>query len=337
LSDNEYQEWLSNAIKNKEIVRYDYSSFGDFQEIRNEAYSTVHSANLTTENKTVVLKSVTLCPSFTLESLVNELKHYLNIKSHENIVDFYGITQKDENQNAYEIVMEFANDGALDIYLELNFTKLEWTNKLRFAQQIAEAIMHLHSNNIIHGNLNPRNVLVHNGSIKISDFGIYRITTLPSISLLKLTGSLEYSDPVFLKEMEKYSRTKAFDIYSIGMLFWQISSGQCPYRSNHFQDELDLVTFITNGNREAPIMGTPTSYVKIYQECWGQDINKRPIIDKVVQDLKNVDLTEIVKLNNSIINEQVYLSEEKFDNFISKTMRDFISDKRNIDLINGDS
>ncbi|CAG8771673.1 11471_t:CDS:2, partial [Acaulospora morrowiae] len=102
-------------------------------------------------------------------------------------------------------------------------------------------------------------------------------------------------------------------------------------------DELDLVTFITNGNREVPIIGTPTGYVKIYQECWSQEINQRPPIDKVVQDLKNVDLTEIVKLNNSIINEQVCLSEEKFNDYISKPMQSFISNKRNIDSINRDS
>ncbi|CAG8772292.1 13894_t:CDS:1, partial [Acaulospora morrowiae] len=106
----------------------------------------------------------------------------------------------------------------------------------------------------------PGNILIHNNSVKVSDFGISKLTTEPSIALLKLAGALEYSDPIFLKKMGKYSRNKSSDIYSIGILFWQISSGRCPYRLKNFEDEFDILTFIISGNREDPIIGTPIDY-----------------------------------------------------------------------------
>ncbi|CAG8748555.1 6438_t:CDS:2, partial [Acaulospora morrowiae] len=94
LLDIEYQEWLDNALINNEIRRYDFGDFGDFQEIGSGAYGTVYSAKLIPENRIVALKSITVCPRFTFELLVNELKHCLKTRSHENIIDFYGIAQK---------------------------------------------------------------------------------------------------------------------------------------------------------------------------------------------------------------------------------------------------
>ena len=55
--------------------------------------------------------------------------------------------------NEYILVLEFANSGTLRDHLKSNFEKLKWSDKLNLAQQIVKAIEHLHSNDIIHGDL----------------------------------------------------------------------------------------------------------------------------------------------------------------------------------------
>ncbi|CAG8623002.1 4669_t:CDS:2, partial [Diversispora eburnea] len=60
------------------------------------------------------------------------------------------------------------------------------------------------------------------------------------------------------------------------------------------EDELDLIVYISQGNREDPIIGTPHDYIKIYQDCWNQFPDQRPNIGKVVQDLECIDLKNIL-------------------------------------------
>ena len=51
------------------------------------------------------------------------------------------------------MVLEYANNGSLRQYLKTNFQKFDWNSKLNLAKQIANALMNLHDNNIIHGKL----------------------------------------------------------------------------------------------------------------------------------------------------------------------------------------
>jgi serine/threonine protein kinase len=52
------------------------------------------------------------------------------------------------------------------------------------------------------------------------------------------------------------------DVYSIGVLLWEISSGQPPF--NDVPHEIDLVISILKGLRESPVPDTPKDYVKLY-------------------------------------------------------------------------
>ncbi|RHZ77120.1 hypothetical protein Glove_185g27 [Diversispora epigaea] len=272
----------NNVTKDNQIIKYNYNDFKNLKIIGKGTFGIIYSATLMDEKRTVALKSVVVV---TVELFVNELKQYLRASSHENIIGFYGISQKDLKSNEYILVLEYANGGTLRDHLKSHFEKLKWNDKLNLAQQIVKAIEHLHSNDIIHGDLNSKNILFHNNTIKISDFSISGLSTESSINSKNSLGSIEYSDPIFLRKLRKSSKTKTSDIYSIGILLWEISSGKIPYESK-FQEEIDLIFYVLQGNREDPIIGTPQDYINIYQVCWNQDPNQRPNIRKVVQDLK---------------------------------------------------
>ncbi len=76
---------------------------------------------------------------------------------------------------------------------------------------------------------------------------------------------LPYIDPHnFKKEPDNNRPDKKSDVYSVGVLLWEISSGRKPFESCDDFQKLTLMTEILNGKRETPIDGTPTDYVDIY-------------------------------------------------------------------------
>ena len=81
------------------------------------------------------------------------------------------------------------------------------------------------------------------------------------MSSAKGLGSIRYSDPEYLKDPNNYKRTKASDVYSVGVLMWEISSGKKPFQG---LESYNLTFNVTNGYKEKIIPGTPKLYVNIY-------------------------------------------------------------------------
>ncbi|RIB16376.1 kinase-like domain-containing protein [Gigaspora rosea] len=190
----------------------------------------------------------------------------------------FGVTQSEEN---FFMVMQYANDGDLVNFLKTNFSKLEWSDKFRLAFEIAEGLSFLHRENVVHRDLHSRNILIHEGHAKITDFGISRQINTDTTIHHGIFGRIPYIEPRLLRQLD-YPYDKRSDIYSFGVLMWEISSGQCPFNG---LDELTTRLNIIDGNRETPVPGTPDIYRELYVECWDDEPQKRPTIDIVLERL----------------------------------------------------
>ena len=78
---------------------------------------------------------------------------------------------------------------------------------------------------------------------------------------------IPYIDPQHFKKQtdddKKYKANKKSDVYSVGVLLWEISSGKKPFES--YDDfPAALVVKVINGTRETPIPDTPIDYINIY-------------------------------------------------------------------------
>ncbi|RIB15900.1 kinase-like domain-containing protein, partial [Gigaspora rosea] len=168
-------------------------------------------------------------------------------------------------------------------YLEINLN-LKWQDRIHMAKDIASGLVFLHDNNIVHRDLHTQNVLVKfegpKAIVKIADFGHSSYASSPDLDNQdsEVYGIVAFIDPNLLKDSRLYNLDKKLDIYSIGVIFWEISSRRPPFRSVH-QDVLAFL--IINGARETSVEGTPSEYGRIYKLCWYDDPQDRPSASEV--------------------------------------------------------
>src|SRR5438034_31528 len=99
--------------------------------------------------------------------------------------------------------------------------------------------------------------------IKLADFGLSRRAEV-SNSVKDVFGKVPYIDPQHFKKSTNKIDKKS-DVYSVGVLLWEISSGQKPFESyDSPHDEIALTLEILDGKRETPIPDTPIDYINIY-------------------------------------------------------------------------
>ena len=78
----------------------------------------------------------------------------------------------------------------------------------------------------------------------------------------KLFGVIPYIDPKkFSNNLVPYSLNEKSDVYSVGVLLWEISSGQLPFGVSC---DVNLAIQIVHGHRETIAPDTPTEYSNIY-------------------------------------------------------------------------
>ncbi|RHZ77262.1 hypothetical protein Glove_183g71 [Diversispora epigaea] len=296
-SMREWETWMHNLIIEENIPFYQYSDFVNVDVIGENVYK----ATFRISQKTVALKRISLNDTFTLDNLINDIKRHRKLGIHDNILKFYGIS-KQENTNDYMIILEYTNNGYLRQYLKTNFQKLDWNAKLNLAKRISNVLMYLHSNDIIHGRLNSENILIHDENIKLNIFGLTKIMPESLRFLTNTIGPIQYIDPQYLENFNTICKNKNSDIYSLGIILWEISSGNPPFE---MEPTVDLLDNIVKGKREMIILGTPSKYKELYTDCWNHNRNSRPDISQVVKHLSEIITSETSKSSSHNVEDEI--------------------------------
>jgi serine/threonine protein kinase len=149
------------------------------------------------------------------------------ILSHPNIVTIYDILEEDGL--AY-IFMEFVNGKPLDDILRSN--ELPTGEQLiQLLTQTANALDYAHRKGIIHRDVKPANVMVHEDSIaKVCDFGIAKITSQSMTQTGVVMGTPSYMSPELIKGE---TLTGASDQFALAIMAYEILTGQKPFKADY--------------------------------------------------------------------------------------------------------
>ncbi|UZO02597.1 uncharacterized protein OCT59_021076 [Rhizophagus irregularis] len=269
------------------------------------------------------------------KAIINEIHLTGLVNLHPNIIQFYGVTKLNDQIN-YSLVLEYAEGGTLGKYLKDNTITFKWESQLKFAKEISSAISWLHvDKEIVHGDLHPNNILIQKDTIKLADFG--RSYLKGSVSDTEVRGVIPYMDPNFFEtQNHSYVLTEKSDIYSLGVLLWELTSCKSPFdfetKNNNYLEIIEIKSDILNGKREKPISGTNYNFVTLYKKCWQHEPDERPDIRQVISEINNIE-----NISNNFKIEKIEKTEivttEKLENedvdFPSCDDCDINSDKYN--------
>src|SRR5438045_277480 len=172
------------------------------------------------------------------------------------------------------IIMNYYESGDLTHYITNNFFNTSWNDKLKKLFYIISGLEEIHNANIIHKDYHSGNIFITNASI-IGDLGISKsaIESSDDNENNEIYGIIPYVAPEVLQG-QKY--TKASDVYSLGMIMWELMTGRRPFW-NHVHDT-ELIIQICDGLRPPINTNAPEGYTKLMQECWNFDSKMRPTV-----------------------------------------------------------
>ncbi|CAG8752727.1 4850_t:CDS:2, partial [Acaulospora colombiana] len=149
------KEFIENHLQNYDLRYHDCSIFSEMAYIGEGGFAKVFKAKCDSPDlgSTVALKIIKRVREVTdqdCKNLLNELKIYKRLNFHENVLKFHGYSCHEEQ---FVIILEYADGGTLQRYLEENFSKMNWNGKIAIAMQISLGIEYLHAQNVIHRDL----------------------------------------------------------------------------------------------------------------------------------------------------------------------------------------
>ncbi|MBR0138177.1 MAG: Stk1 family PASTA domain-containing Ser/Thr kinase [Erysipelotrichaceae bacterium] len=171
-----------------------------------------------------VLRNELASDSINLQRFQREAEAITNM-SHPNIVEVYDVGQ--ENGKNY-IVMEYVHGPTLRQLIKQRGA-LNQDEAINIMKQLVSAVSHAHRNGIIHRDIKSQNVMVKDdGTVKLSDFGIAIVKGESDLTQANtVMGTVHYLAPELAKGA---AATVQSDIYSLGIVFYEMLTGDVPFR-----------------------------------------------------------------------------------------------------------
>ncbi len=227
-------------------------------------------------NRTVAIKTMALSQEFEEDELDEVKERFFREAetagrlNHPNIVTIFDAGE--EHDLAY-IAMEFLDGEDL-----VSYTKPENLLPLRTAivivAQAADALDYAHAQNVVHRDIKPANLMYESGTgkMKITDFGIARITDANKTKTGMVLGTPSYMSPEQLAGQKVDGRS---DLFSLAVMLFQLVTGYLP-----FQGDSMATLMLKIANDDHPDVttlraGVPPCLKPVVDKALNKDRNKR--------------------------------------------------------------
>jgi serine/threonine protein kinase len=178
---------------------------------------------------------------------------------------------------------EYCNGGSIAQKLADKNNPLTHRERVNLCNQLIAGVHYAHCNNICHYDLKPDNIFLHNGRVKIGDWGCSaKIDARPPKE-----GSPGYMDPI------GDDLTSASDIYSLGINLYEIHTGekppQClemPVFANLAEKKLQELN--ENIFNDKNLRNEHADFILLLKSMWNPDPLQRPAIDEVLRTYQTI-------------------------------------------------
>nr|UDO47013.1 serine/threonine protein kinase [Pandoravirus massiliensis] len=206
---------------------------------------------------------------------------------HPNIVLFIGACVRSPNVC---IVTEWVRGGNLRDLLARQTTKMLWRPRLSILRDVALGLDYLHCSfgdmKIMHRDLKSSNVLVApdeaegTWTAKLADFGFARAKA--DMATMTRCGTPAWTAPEIIRG-ETY--TEKADIYSLGIVMWEVLTRRRPYADANF---VHISLDVLQGKRPDVPEDCPPAFGRLMQKCWHHKPHKRPAAADVAAELLSI-------------------------------------------------
>ncbi|XP_023273900.1 mitogen-activated protein kinase kinase kinase 21-like [Seriola lalandi dorsalis] len=246
----------------------------------------------TWKDQEVAVKAARQDPDEDITATAGSVKQEAKLFSmlqHPNIIKLEGVCLDEPNLC---LVMEYARGGTLNRVL--TGRRIPPHILVNWAVQIARGMHYLHEEAvvpIIHRDLKSSNILllekienddIGRKTLKITDFGLAR--EWHKTTKMSAAGTYSWMAPEVIKSS---LFSKGSDVWSYGVLLWELLTGEVPYRGI---DGLAVAYGVAVNKLTLPIPSTcPEPFAKLMEECWDQDPHVRPSFSCILEQLSAIE------------------------------------------------
>jgi hypothetical protein len=201
------------------------------------------------------------------------------------------------------LLLQQPSYGSLRQFLDHHFDSIQWPERYKLALDMAQGLRFLTSQ-AIPCTLHSGNILIDNEGVAIlTGFGVAGglVTSAPSQMTAQPSPSslMVYMAPEKIQKKGPY--TPDWEVYALGILLWELSSGRMPFDEIVARAEAgprlaknmeQLTSAIAKGLREETVAGTPEIYEQLFKMCWESEPESRPPLEVVEETLQMLVVVE---------------------------------------------
>jgi len=227
-------------------------------------------------SRTVAIKTMALSQEFEEDELEEVKERFFREAetagrlTHPNIVTIFDAG--DEHDLAY-IAMEFLKGDDLSKFVKKD-SLLPLEQVLTLIQRSADGIDYAHKHNVVHRDIKPANIMwdPDSDTVKITDFGIARITDSSKTKTGMVLGTPSYMSP---EQLAGKKVTGQSDIFSLGVMLFQMVTGKLPFTGDSMASLMYKIANEKHPSPESINPDVPRCVTVIINRAMEKDVTKR--------------------------------------------------------------